>query len=61
METKQTGPNYPYNISQYEYMEEKCTLTVWDYAGINGDPSAILTSEGRSQLQRSKESQVAWP
>lgn len=32
---------------------EKCNVTVWDYAGINADPSAILTSEGCSQQQGS--------
>lgn len=40
---------------------EKCTITVQDYAGIKADPPAMLTSDGRSQLQRSKVSQLAWP
>lgn len=36
-------------------------IIVRDYAGINADPPAMLTSDGRSRLQRSKASQLAWP
>lgn len=42
-------------------MVGKCTITVQDYAGIKADPSAMLTSDGHSQLQQSKVSQLAWP
>lgn len=42
-------------------MVEKCAITVQDYAGIKDDPYAVLSSDGRSQLQRSKVSQLAWP